>query len=96
MFVLYMQKDQSIMIGEDIEVMLVKVKKDRISLGIQAPIDIPVHRGEIYEAIQRENRSFQDKNDRKYYRLEDNYFQQIDSTSFPMSNHERFPINYLS
>jgi carbon storage regulator len=43
------------MIGNDIEVKIVEVKGDYVKLGITAPKCIPVHRKEIYEAIQREN-----------------------------------------
>jgi carbon storage regulator len=44
------------MIGDDIVITIVDIRGDKVRLGIDAPTDIPVHRQEIYEAIQRENR----------------------------------------
>lgn len=55
MLVLSRYKDQSIYIGDDIVVTIVDVRGDRIRLGIEAPANVPVHRQEIYEAIQRES-----------------------------------------
>ena len=54
MFVLSRQKDESIIIGDDIEITIVDVRGDKVRLGINAPRCISVHRKEIYEAIQRE------------------------------------------
>ncbi len=54
MLVLSRQKDESIMIGDDVEIVIVDVRGDKVRLGITAPKEIPVHRMEIYEAIQRE------------------------------------------
>ena len=54
MLVLSRQKDESIMIGNDVEVTIVDVRGDKVRLGITAPRDIPVHRKEVYEAIKRE------------------------------------------
>lgn len=55
MLVLSRQKDESIMIGDNIVITIVDVRGDKVRLGIEAPIEIPVHRQEVYEAIQREN-----------------------------------------
>ena len=55
MLVLTRQKNESIMIGENIEVTIVDVKGDKVRLGINAPIEISVHRKEIYEAIKKAN-----------------------------------------
>jgi carbon storage regulator len=55
MLVLSRQRDESIMIGDNIVVTIVDIRGDKVRLGINAPTDIPVHRQEIYEAIQREN-----------------------------------------
>lgn len=55
MLVLARKRDQSIMIGDDIEIIIVDVHGDQVKLGITAPRHIPVHRKEIYEEIQREN-----------------------------------------
>jgi len=54
MLVLSRQKDESIMIGDDVEVIIVDVRGDKVRLGITAPRSIPVHRREVYEAIKRE------------------------------------------
>ena len=55
MLVLSRQRDQSIIIGDDIVVTIVDIRGDKVRLGIDAPTEIPVHRREVYEAIQREN-----------------------------------------
>ena len=54
MLVLSRQRDESIMIGDDVEITIVDVRGDKVRLGITAPKCIPVHRREIYDAIQRE------------------------------------------
>jgi len=56
MLVLSRQKDESIMIGDEVEVTIVDVRGDKVRLGITAPRSIPVHRREVYEAIQREKK----------------------------------------
>jgi carbon storage regulator len=55
MLVLSRQRDESIMIGDNIVVTIVDIRGDKVRLGINAPTEIPVHRQEVYEAIQREN-----------------------------------------
>ena len=54
MLVLSRQKDESIIIGDDIEITIVDVRGDKVRLGINAPREISVHRKEVYDAIQRE------------------------------------------
>jgi carbon storage regulator len=54
MLVLSRQRDESIMIGDDVEIIIVDVRGDKVRLGITAPKSIPVHRREIYDAIERE------------------------------------------
>lgn len=54
MLVLSRCKNESIMVGENVEVMIVDIRGDKVRLGITAPKDIPVHRREVHEAIQRE------------------------------------------
>jgi carbon storage regulator len=56
MLVLSRHRDESIMIGDEIVVTIVDIRGDKVRLGIQAPNHVPVHRQEVYEAIQRENR----------------------------------------
>jgi carbon storage regulator len=55
MLVLSRQRDESIMIGDNIVITIVDIRGDKVRLGINAPAEIPVHRQEVYEAIQREN-----------------------------------------
>ncbi|MFW5727173.1 MAG: carbon storage regulator CsrA [Spirochaetia bacterium] len=55
MLILSRKKDESIMIGENIEVSVVDIKGDQIKLGIKAPRDIKVYRREVFTAIQKEN-----------------------------------------
>lgn len=56
MLVLSRQRDESIIIGDNIVVTVVDVRGDKVRLGIEAPREVSVHRREIYEAIQRENK----------------------------------------
>jgi carbon storage regulator len=55
MLVLSRQRDESIVIGDNIVVTIVDVRGDKVRLGIEAPREISVHRREVYDAIQREN-----------------------------------------
>jgi len=55
MLVLSRQRDESIIIGDNIVITIVDIRGDKVRLGIQAPTEIPVHRQEVYDAIQREN-----------------------------------------
>jgi carbon storage regulator len=52
MLVLTRKPNQSIMIGDDVEVTIVSVVGEKVRLGIQAPTEVPVHRKEIYLEIQ--------------------------------------------
>jgi carbon storage regulator len=56
MLVLSRQRDESIVIGDKVVITIVDIRGDKVRLGIEAPGEIPVHRQEVYEAIQRENR----------------------------------------
>ena len=56
MLVLSRQRDESIIIGDNVVITVVDVRGDKVKLGIDAPKEISVHRQEVYEAIQRENR----------------------------------------
>lgn len=55
MLVLTRRTNQSIKIGDDIEITVIEVRGDQVRLGITAPRDIAVHRKEIYLQIQQEN-----------------------------------------
>jgi carbon storage regulator len=56
MLVLTRKKGQSIMIGDNIEVSIVEIQGEQVRLGIKAPRSVSIHRNEIYEEIQQENR----------------------------------------
>lgn len=55
MLILTRSRGQSIRIGDDIVVTVVRLKDGTVQLGIDAPKDVPVHRAEIWERIKREN-----------------------------------------
>ena len=57
MLVLSRKVNQSIMVGDNVRVVVVAVDRDQVKLGIEAPREIAVHRSEIYEEIQRSNRA---------------------------------------
>ncbi len=57
MLVLTRRLNQSIKIGDDIEITVVEVRGDQVRLGVAAPRDVTVHRKEIYLQIQQENRA---------------------------------------
>ncbi|PID78226.1 MAG: carbon storage regulator [Deltaproteobacteria bacterium] len=55
MLVLARQKNEAIMIGNDIEIKIIEIKGGNVRIGISAPSDIPVHRKEIFQEILNEN-----------------------------------------
>lgn len=55
MLVLSRQRDETIMIGDDIEITVVDIRGDKVRVGISAPSRVAVHRKEVYEAIRAEN-----------------------------------------
>lgn len=57
MLVFTRRRNQSIKIGDGIEVRVLRVGRDGVRLGIVAPADVPVHRQEVYEQIRDANRS---------------------------------------
>jgi carbon storage regulator len=54
MLVLTRKKQEALVINDNIVITVVEVHGDRVRLGIEAPKDVPVHRGEIQQRIQRE------------------------------------------
>jgi len=55
MLVLSRHRDETIIIGDDIELTVVDIRGDKVRLGIKAPSHVAVHRKEVYDAIKREN-----------------------------------------
>ena len=55
MLVLSRQRDESIIIADNIKITIVDIRGDKVRLGIDAPKEIPVHRQDVFDAIQREN-----------------------------------------
>jgi len=52
MLVLSRKKNESIVINNDIRIVVVEIRGDKVRLGVEAPREVPVHRHEVYEAIQ--------------------------------------------
>jgi len=55
MLVLSRKKNESIVINNDITIVVVEIRGDKVRLGVEAPKEVPVHRREVYDAIQRAN-----------------------------------------
>ena len=53
MLVLSRKKDESIVINNDITIVVVEIRGDKVRLGVEAPKEVPVHRQEVFEAIAR-------------------------------------------
>ena len=62
MLVLSRHVDESLIIGNDIEIVVVEIRGDKVRLGVQAPREVSVHRKEVYDAIQRERNAESDGN----------------------------------
>ena len=57
MLVLSRKKNESIVINNDITIVVVEIRGDKVRLGVEAPREIPVHRREVYDAIHRSEES---------------------------------------
>lgn len=57
MLVLSRQRDETIMIGDDVELTIVDIRGDKVRIGIKAPATVAVHRKEVYDAIRLENQN---------------------------------------
>ena len=53
MLVLSRHKGEEIVISDDIKIVVVEIRGDKVRLGIEAPANVPVHRREVFEAIKR-------------------------------------------
>lgn len=60
MLVLSRKKNESIVIDNDIKIVVVEIRGDKVRLGVEAPREVPVHRREVYDAIQRGKESLGD------------------------------------
>ena len=61
MLVLSRKKNESIVINNDITIVVVEIRGDKVRLGVEAPKEVPVHRREVYDAIKR-NEAMQNGN----------------------------------
>lgn len=66
MLVLSRKIDERIMIGDSITLLVIDVDNDKVRLGIEAPRDVPVHREEVYHAIQRAKEAPQNDDDQRH------------------------------
>ncbi len=60
MLVLSRKKNESIVINDDVRIVVVEIRGDKVRLGVEAPRDTPVHRHEVYEAIKRKGEGLLD------------------------------------
>jgi len=61
MLVLSRKKNESIVINDNITIVVVEIRGDKVRLGVEAPKEVPVHRREVYEAIKRSSDSISEK-----------------------------------
>lgn len=54
MLVLSRKKNESIVINNDITIVVVEIRGDKVRLGVEAPKEVPVHRREVHDALQRQ------------------------------------------
>lgn len=54
MLVLSRKQREAIRIGPDIRIVVTKIRGGKVRLGVEAPLEVPVHRAEVYAAIQRD------------------------------------------
>ncbi|MCA9119325.1 MAG: carbon storage regulator CsrA [Planctomycetaceae bacterium] len=57
MLVLSRKKNESIVINNDITIVVVEIRGDKVRLGVEAPKEVPVHRREVYDAIKRNEKT---------------------------------------
>ena len=57
MLVLSRKKNESIVVNNDITIVVVEIRGDKVRLGVEAPREVPVHRREVYDAIERQRQA---------------------------------------
>lgn len=57
MLVLSRKKNEQIVLGDDVTITVIEIRGDKVRLGVEAPNSLPVHRREVYEAIQQSMKS---------------------------------------
>ena len=62
MLVLSRRAEEAIVINNDITIVVVEIRGDKVRLGVEAPREVPVHRREVYDAIQRSRNAEQEGN----------------------------------
>jgi len=62
MLVLSRKKNESIVINDDITIVVVEIRGDKVRLGVEAPKEVPVHRREVFDAIRRNKAATGEKN----------------------------------
>lgn len=107
MLILSRRRDERIMVGDDVEIIVVDIRGgDKVRLGITAPRNVQVHRKEVYEAIKRENQALQEikpdvspdsgQDNGKVY-LGDSVYAEFDGYAFVLTtqNDESGPSNTI-
>jgi carbon storage regulator len=61
MLVLSRKKNESIVINDDITIVVVEIRGDKVRLGVEAPKEVPVHRREVFDAIHRDKTNSSNK-----------------------------------
>lgn len=61
MLVLSRKKNESIVINDDITIVVVEIRGDKVRLGVEAPKEVPVHRREVFDAIHRSKLAAEEK-----------------------------------
>jgi carbon storage regulator len=61
MLVLSRKKNESIVINDDITIVVVEIRGDKVRLGVEAPKEVPVHRREVFDAIRRNEAAAREK-----------------------------------
>ena len=60
MLVLTRKTDEEIVIGDDVVITVVDIRGDKVRLGVRCPLDVPVHRQEVYDAIHGTDKASSD------------------------------------